>query len=77
MILSSNLDQRLCKALQALGPGEFRTRDAYPLGARFGMKPQQVRQSLTRLQKADHLVRVSHGVYITMETYQAHPHWYR
>lgn len=77
MMLNRNRSERFLKALQALGPCEFRTQDVYPLGVPLRMSPITVRKTLSQLEKTDHLVRLAFGVYITMDTYMAHPEWYR
>jgi hypothetical protein len=69
--------ERLWQHIQRLPQREIRMADVYALGPVLHMKPVAIRQGMMLLEKADKLVRIYRGVYITMETYTAHPGLYR
>jgi hypothetical protein len=69
--------EQLWRHLQRLPHREIRLTDVYALGPVLGMTPATLRKGMVALEKADKLVRIYRGVYITMETYTAHPGLYR
>jgi predicted transcriptional regulator of viral defense system len=70
MNLAENRPQALLRAIYALDRAEIDLQDVYPLGKALRMSPQWVRRAMSRLEKADKLVRIRQGHYMTMEAYQ-------
>lgn len=69
MNLAISKEDRFLKAIQSLGMRTFTTLEAIAIGECLAISPLWVRKILSLQEKADKLVRVERGRYMTMQTY--------
>ena len=70
MNLAKAKESRFLEALEGLGTVTITSKEATSIGDTLGINYGKVRQMLSHLEKMDKLVRLQHGLYMTMQGYR-------